>query len=168
MAFKTRRQHRYEFLRDRGFLKFEARELSKVSLKVPYFDILIQERYKLFVNALQEGWSKKQYIKKIKDEYETMNWIEKTPQGNIASKSAWNMFRANEDAHKQKYPTYESPWEKRKRSFRDFVDKTEDVIKKHYKDWIEQLDKSIANARTKADRERLQQQKANLQTWVKD
>src|SRR4030042_329548 len=138
---KTRRMTRYKFLRQSGFLKQEAFVLSKVPLRIPYFDVIIKERYKQLVEAIKTQ-SLAKFEKAIKQEYVDEGWIRKRRF------DVWMMFRAYEDRYRRKFPQYESPWERRRVALKDFVKSTESTINKHYRDWIKQLDVSIANAKT--------------------
>ena len=165
MPFRTRRQNRYLLLRNSGFLPYEAQTLSKVPLKVPYMDILIKERFKFKKQAIKDGWTKTKYELRIKDEYRVKGWTKKNRLGKLVA-DPWAMFRANEDVYKSKYPSYNSPWVKRQKSFRDFVSIVEKAVKGHYQTWIAELDQSIAKATGKR-KAQLEQQKKNLETWTK-
>jgi len=166
MAFKTRRQNRYEFLRHHGFLRFEAQTLSRTSLKVPYFDLLIKERSNLFAEAVERQQSLTQYEKQIKGIYKSNRWYKLSRSGKIVA-DPWAMYRDREDAHRQKHPQYTSPWEKRQKDFRGFVSKTEKNIKVNYRKWIDQLHESIARAKTPGQKAQFEKQVKNLEEWLK-
>lgn len=145
MAFKTRRQKRYELLRKSGFLPFEAQELSRIPVKVPYVDILIKQRYKELKEAVEKGLSKEQWRRKIIDRYNANDWFEVR---NPSRRSPHAMLREFEHTYKQQHPEYESPWKKRRRKFKDFVDTIEKELAEQPK----------LRAMTQETRKRMQQQ----------
>jgi len=118
MAFKTRRQHRYELLRSYGFLPFEAQALSNVPIKVPYMDSLIKQRYKELRKAVKDKLTKEQWHRKIIDRYKSHDWFE---VGKPTKYSPHAMLREFEHTYKQQHPEYESPWKKRRKKFVDFM-----------------------------------------------
>jgi hypothetical protein len=167
MAFRTRRQARYGFLRQHGFLRFEAQTLSKISLRVPYFDLLIKERAQLFAEAISKKQSPAKYEKQIKDLYRERRWYKLSRTGKKIVADPWAMYREKEDIHKSKYPQYTSPWEKRQKDFRDFVGKTEKKVKSMYLDWISQLRESIKKAPTPEKKAQFEQRIKNLEEWAR-
>lgn len=132
MAFKTRRQRRYDILRKSGFLPFEARTMSRVPFRVPYMDVMIKERFKGFDEALAKGVSRTGWEKIIKNFYIGNNWRKRTRLGRMKY-DPWQMLRDFESKFRAKHPEYESPWEKRRRSWRDFVNKLEKTYQKYPK-----------------------------------
>ena len=132
MAFKTRRQRRYDILRIAGFLPFEARELSRVPFKVPYMDVLIKERYKRFQEVTRAKWSWAGYERLIRAEYRDKNWQRQARAGRVRD-DVWAMLRAFEHAYRAKHPDYESPWQKRRRGWRKFLRQVEDEYLKYPK-----------------------------------
>lgn len=130
MAFRTRRQKRYENLRNNGFLPFEARVLSKVPRKVPYMPPLIANRAKLQVKAKKEEWSQKRYEDYIKKLYKDRGWLGLTRTGKVKY-DTWQMLRESEDRYRNKHPEYSSPWLKKQKVWRDFVAKFERTVEKY-------------------------------------
>jgi len=116
MAFKTRRQRRYELLRRAGFLKFEARDLSRVPLKVPYMAGIIKEHKKHYKQAIKEEWTLKAWENHYKKLYKDNDWLDSK-----SKLSAWSMLREYEHDYRQKHPQYDSPWQKKRKQFRDFI-----------------------------------------------
>ena len=124
MAFKTRRQRRYQILRLAGFLPFEARELSRVPFKVPYMDALVKQRHKRYESALGRKLSRAEYERQIKTIYFDSKWRKRTRTGKIKY-DVWAMLRDFENKYRAKNPQYESPWEKRRKAWKDFTKKLE-------------------------------------------
>ena len=123
MAFKTRRQKRYESLRKTGFAKFEAQALSKVPFAVPYMKDLIKSRLKEYKVAFKENWTLKRWEGTIKDKYQEGKWLDS--KGRL---SAWSMLRDYESQYRAKHPQYDSPWKKKRKDFRDFISTFEKKI----------------------------------------
>lgn len=128
--FRTRRQKRYSVERACGFLPFEARELSKVPFKTPYMDVLLKERYKRYQSALDRKLSRAEYERQIKTMYFDGKWRRRTRTGKIAY-DPWAMLRDFEDRYRAKNPDYSSPWEKRRKAWKDFVGKLERTYEKY-------------------------------------
>ena len=116
MAFKTRRQRRYEILRKAGFMRSEARDLSRVPLKVPYMKPLIDARAKEYKKAVKEEWTIGQWEDTLKKQYKSSGWL-----NSKGKSSAWAMLRDYEHAYRAKHPNYDSPWQKRRGQMRDFI-----------------------------------------------
>lgn len=118
--FKTKRQARYNTLKRLGFLPFEARALSKVSFKVPYMRGMIKDRRKALRDAVKLKWSKAEWKRMVlEDIYDARNYYNLR----TGKPDPWVMLRAWEDRFKEKYPEYESPWQKKKRVRKDFIEK---------------------------------------------
>lgn len=109
MAFKTRRQNRYNYLREHGFMPFEAKTLSARPLKLPYMKEMVKDRMKVVKQASKEGWTKKKYRATIYQMYDAKAW--KMDSGR---NSSWAMSHYYKDLHKAKHPDYKSPAPKRK------------------------------------------------------
>jgi len=129
MAFRTRRQERYVALRKKGFLKFEANDLSKVPFSTPYMKALISERNQKHNAASKRKISQTQWEQSIKLMYFDMKWRTKTKSGNIKY-DVWQMLREFEEQYKQKHPQYQSPWQKKRKGWKDFVSKVEKTLQK--------------------------------------
>jgi hypothetical protein len=130
MAYKTRRENRYAYLRRSGFTKFEARPLSKVPRKItPYFRATISERKTMMKKAQKMGVTAKQFENQIKELYRAQGWLRKNRVGKTVY-DPWQMFREAEDRHKAKHPEYDSPWEKRWRNWRQFQSKVEKTLER--------------------------------------
>jgi len=124
MAFRTRRQKQYTYLRDKGFLPFEAQALSKVPRKVPYMPSLVRSRSATFNRAKKENWSNTKYEKYIKAIYRRKGWTTLTRAGGETF-SPWAMLRDVEDRYKDKHPEYTSPWLRKQKQWRNFQSKYE-------------------------------------------
>lgn len=131
MAFRSRRQHRYLILRDTGFLKFEARELSKIPFNIPYMDTLIKERYKAAKDAARDKITERGWKKIITNMYFDKGFTKTDKKTGKKTPDAWQMFRDFEFKFKSKHPEYESPWEKRRKNWKDFVAKIEKTYDKY-------------------------------------
>jgi len=130
MAFRTRREKRYLNLRQSGFLRFEARAISKVSTRVcPYLRAMMKERHDLMRESQKMGRTLRQYEDSIKELYQTNKWLKRNRVGKIVA-DPWRMFREYEDKFKAKFPQYSSPWTKRWKNWRDFQAKIERTIKR--------------------------------------
>jgi len=134
MAFKSRRQNRYEKLRDSGFLPFEAKALSKVPPQTPYMKDMIIERIKTVKEYRAEG-KNNAFIKNQLKQYYVANDFLKHKTGKRATLDPWKMLRSWEDRFKNKTPEYTSPWQKRRKSWVDYTGKAERTLAKR-KGWI--------------------------------
>lgn len=130
MAFRTRRQNRYKVLRASGFLPFEAKELSRVAFRVPYMDVMIKERYKRYKAALDRKLSRAEYERQIKTMYFDSKWRRRTRTGRFKY-DPWAMLRDFEHTYRAKFPDYQSPWERRRKAWRNFVAKLEATYEKY-------------------------------------
>lgn len=130
MAFRTRRQNRYRVLRAVGFLPFERKELSNVPFKTPYFDALIKERHKRYQSAIDRKLSRAEYERQIKLLYFDNKWLSRTATGR-ARLDPWKMLKDFEHTYRLKHPEYESPWEKRRRAWKDFITKLDRTYEKY-------------------------------------
>jgi len=100
MAFKARRQHRYEALKDYGLLPFEARELSRLTfaeIRTPY----IRDFVRMRSNMADVAPSRAAYIRQIKEHYLRQVWG--IPSG------IWDWIRVYEKGYKKDHPDYETP-----------------------------------------------------------
>ena len=130
MAFRTRRQARYQKLRNSGFLPFESRALSRVPFKIcPYMRQLINDRQETVLEAKRAGAAKTQYENQIKGLYNKEKWL-KRDRINRAVADPWRMLRDYEDRWRQKQPSYTSPWEAKYRRWKDFYSKLERTMEK--------------------------------------
>jgi len=130
MAFKTRRQNRYQILRKTGFLPFESQELSRIPFKVPYMDVLIKQRHKRYESALARNMSRAEWERQLKTMYFDNKWRRRTRTGRIKY-DTWAMLRDFEEKYRAKNPAYESPWEKRRKDWKSFVGKLERTYEKY-------------------------------------
>jgi len=128
--FRTRRQHRYEVLRKIGCLKFEAFAWSKVPFRVPYMDELMKGRFRSFEKAMKEGKSNAEFNRGIKREYRDRGYLKRTRLGQLVG-DPWAYLRDFENRYRSKHPEYESPWQKRRKAFVDFIAKVERTIEKY-------------------------------------
>jgi len=145
MYFRTRRQRRYFKLRELGFLKGEAFHLSKVPFRVPYMDVLMRDRFRKLQEAVRAGKSRKQFEDEIRKWYVQNYYFRMTKRG--PRLDPWKMLRDFEHAYRKAHPEYTSPWEKRRRKFRDFMQKAEKTLQKYREQWIKELEENIKKAR---------------------
>jgi hypothetical protein len=110
MAFKTKRQNRYEYLREHGFMPFEAKTLSVRPLKLPYIKEMIRDRMQIVKQSNKENWTQKQFRATIYQLYNVRGW----KMAGSARNSAWAMSHYYEDINQAKHPDYKSPAPKRK------------------------------------------------------
>lgn len=101
MAFRTRRQRRFEALKGAGLLPFEAVELSRLTVaeirSTPYIKDFVRMR-----TAWAEGVpSKAEYVRQVRDHYRTQGW--EVPKG------IWDWIRVLEEKYKKDHPDYETP-----------------------------------------------------------
>lgn len=106
-------------------LKNEAFQLSKVPFSVPYMKPMVEDRLKDYRKALAQRITRSQYEKIIRDTYDKMGWIDS--KGNY---SPWSMLRDYQDRYRDKHPSYDSPWEKQRKSMKDFVKTLEKQLAK--------------------------------------
>ena len=131
MPYKTRRQTRYQRLRDCGFTPFEARPLSRVSQRVPYVLPLMQQRLAEYTRAIKRAKKQgipeqnfnKQWLTKIKKRYNMKGWKHRGDAW--SSTVVFRMFKESEKDYKLKHPEYDSPGEKRRKMWKDFIHKYE-------------------------------------------
>ena len=125
---KTRRQQRYTILRKAGWLPFEARPLSQVPIRtVPYMKGMIKERQDMFRKAKDMGTTIDRWRSQIKELY-IINKFVKVDKGGKRAANPWAFLRDYEDRWRAKNPSYESPWQKRRRSWRRFMEMVEKTI----------------------------------------
>lgn len=128
--YKTRREARYLARRKDGFLKFEARPLSRVNIKVcPYLDEMRRDRRGLILRARKQGQTLKQFEDSIRELYKVNKWVKRDKLGRVIC-DPWKMFRHYEDRYKDKNPQYTSPWVPRQKHYRDFQSRVERTILK--------------------------------------
>lgn len=138
MAYKTRRQKRYEVLLYVGSLKFEARALSRIPIKVPYMVPLIKERDVEYGRAIRrakrEGLSEEKFNREwqahIKRRYNAKGWKKKGEYWGTTV--AFRMLKSKEFDYRRKFPDYESPWEKRRKQWKDFIRRIEQEYEGKY------------------------------------
>ena len=130
MAYRTRRETRYMKLRNAGFLRFEARPLSKVPSKVcPYLRAMMEERRDWLRKEQKAGKTLKEYEAEIRELYRAKDWTKKNRVGKTVA-DPWKMLREFEDKWKDKQPQYTSPWQGRQKKWRDFQRMLEPTLKK--------------------------------------
>lgn len=131
MAMRPKRYGRYMYLRNAGFLPFEARALSTVPRKpVPYFREIIAERRKEFAKVKSGKMSWTAYEKKIHKMYSDNAFTKAT--ANRIVYDPWKFLRHREDEYIQKHPEYQSPWVKRRRAWVDFTRKADRTFERQY------------------------------------
>lgn len=136
--YKTRRQKRYEIEWYAGFVKFEARALSRIAFKVPYMLPLIKERDAEYDRAIKRakrvGMPESEFNRKwrnfIKRRYIMKGW--KRREERWGATVVFRMLKSKEFDYRRKYPDYTSPWEKRRKQFRDFIRRIEQEYEGKY------------------------------------
>ena len=126
--FKTRRQEHYVKLCNAGFLKFEAYPLSKVPWKTPYLQGLVRQRQRRLKDSVQAKITIRQYEDSIKALYRSNRWLKRNRVGKIVA-DPWRMLRDAEDKWKEQQATYESPWVRKYKDFRDFRARIERIMR---------------------------------------
>ena len=126
---RTRRQQRYIHCREMGLLPFEARPMSRIPPNVPYFKEMLTERRAMFRKAVQLKTSRRKWEDQIKELYRVNKWQRLNKAGKTIA-DPWSMLRDFEEKHRQKQPQYESPWEGRQRTWRDFLPKIERTLQR--------------------------------------
>lgn len=128
MAFRPRRQGRYNKLIARGLLPFEAREFSSVPFShAPFIKNIVRDRQRLLMGLRREaeimGWSKTHYMEEkrllIAYEYKDKGLIFiKSRRGIIRIKGRpdpWQLFRYYRDEAIRKGEWYETPRRRKKK-----------------------------------------------------
>ncbi len=142
MAFRQKREARYNDLRLVGFAKFEARALSKIPRSVPYLKDMAEKRaseYGAFKRRKSGDTSDKAWETFIVKRYIMKGWAKHHVRS--SKESAWEMLRHFEDKYKDDHPSYKSPWRTRQRDFRRAERKTEKAMQ------ISDLERKITEAR---------------------
>ena len=137
MPYKTRRQARYERLRNCGFTGFEARALSRVSPRVPYLLPMMKERNEEYDKAIKRAKRQgiaetdfnRQWLTHIKRQYVARGWKHRSDSWGVTV--AFRMLKAKEKDFKYRHPSYDSPWEKRQKQWRDFIAKIDKSYEKY-------------------------------------
>lgn len=124
--YKTRRQQRYEKLRNNGLLPREAQVLSKVPLNVPYIKKLITDRRQFVKKQLDNKKTPNQIEQMIRSDYYGRGMIVRDSLGR-PKLNVWGYLRKYEDEYKGKQPEYRSPSQKRYKKFVDFQRKFENM-----------------------------------------
>lgn len=127
MAYKTRREQRYRVLLYAGCPKWEARPLSRIPQKtIPYMKAFVNQRNeeyeKAWKRARKQGFSDEAFFKlwgkHIKFRYIAKGWKHKTDRWGATV--AFRMIKEVKDRYRNRKPEYESPWEKRRKRWREF------------------------------------------------
>jgi len=128
MAYKTRREQRYRVLLYAGCPKWEARPLSRIpqTKVIPYMKVFINQRIeeyeKAFKRARKQGISDAEFNKQwgthIKRRYIAMGW--KHRKDRWGATVAFRMIKEVKDRYRNRKPEYESPWEKRRKRWKEF------------------------------------------------
>lgn len=128
MAF-SRREKRYEILRKNGFLIFEAKELSKMPLNVPYFKDMVRERNRIRKQAVDKKWSREKFENSIRQLYTDKKYTKTDPWTLKTKYDPWKLLREWEDDYRGKNPDYIAPWQKRQQKWQNSRNKIENTLK---------------------------------------
>ena len=130
--YKTQRQRRYALVRDSGFSKPEAAELSKMTmaqLNTPYIKRMIAERSRLYSKAMAAELSEAEFHRRMK--------LKSHAKGHTKQRNGkrvpdiWAQLRDYEDDYKAKHPNWKSPFVKKLRDFVAFQSAFEKGRDKH-------------------------------------
>lgn len=119
MRYKSQRQKRYTKLKLAGFTMGEAKELSKVALtQVPYMKNLMRIRIAQVEEWQSKGFKTQQDIhRKIAEFYLEKGFVNrKTRKADV-----WALYRFVQKAFEFQYPSYVSPFRRKKRHFQPFT-----------------------------------------------
>lgn len=86
--------HRKMDALDQGLLPFESQAFIVVPLDVPYLRNLKRERRKLFMQAANEGWTRRKYEAAVLLQYEARGWWQ--PGTRIGKGDAFRMLKSYE------------------------------------------------------------------------
>jgi len=133
MAYKTRREQRYEVLLYVGCPKWEARPLSRIpqTKAAPYMKVFIDQRNAEYEKAIKvakrKGLTETQFNNwwgtHIKRRYIALGLKRKGDRWGATV--AFRMIKTVKDRYKDKRPDYESPWEGRRRRWKDVMAKVD-------------------------------------------
>ena len=124
--YKTVRAKRYEKLRFNGFLKFEARVISRLALsKMPYINDMIKGRRAEYDAkaklAKRKGWPEwrfeRWWITHIKLRFYGKKW-KLNKREKWGATVAFRMLKTFEREYKDRHPGYDSPEAKRRKKTR--------------------------------------------------
>ena len=136
--YKSRRAKRYEKVRVKGFLPWEARSLSNIPESVPYFKKMAEDRNREWSTFKRSKKMKgksfdeveRAFSRRIKSRYQAKGWWRGK---GLQASSVYSMFRSYEDQYAPNYPAYISPWQPKQKKFRDNVSMIEKWRKKRGK-----------------------------------
>jgi hypothetical protein len=116
------RQGRYEKLLDSGFTKWEARTLSTIPLtRVPYMKDLIRMR-----NIQIQEWYKNRELRSSSTRRDLnskiLNWYQQKgfTRPGTTQPDVWKLLRSIEQEFGYKYPSYVSPFRRKRQDFISF------------------------------------------------
>lgn len=131
---RTRRYERYEKLRQSYFLPFEARWLSRVPFSLcPYMREILRDRRELRVRSRSEAkaqgkvltsWDWEKIIKRL---YDRSGWC-RLDRKDHRMYDPYRLLKDYEERYRAKKPEYESPWERRGRKWKDFIEHYERTV----------------------------------------
>lgn len=101
MAFKSRRQARYNRLKDYGLLPFEAVELSRLTwaeMKTPY----IKDFVRIRTSWAERVPSYAEYVRQVREHYARQGWT-------FSRVGFWNWIKVLEEMYKKDHPDYDTP-----------------------------------------------------------
>lgn len=108
------------------FLPFEARTLSRISLRVPYMKPLIKDRIRDYESFIAAGGTDLKFKQHIIQRYKDNNW--KHDKDFWTDTVVFRMLKAVEKDYRFKNKQYESPWQKNKKikdlQFQNKLDRT--------------------------------------------
>ena len=118
-------------LRTAGFAEFEAEALKIVPIKsTPYWKAMIRQRNQEYSDWRRAGKTEAAWLQHIIETYRRNSWFKRDWAGTPLA-DPFAMLRQAEDAHKARFPAYNSPWQKRSRrlSSAEFREKARRTIK---------------------------------------
>jgi len=132
MAFRVRRQARYNKLIRQHFLPFEARALSRLKSNNPFLKELRADRVNTFKQSVKQyqiqgfRFSKTEWKRIITETYKMRGWTETKDPSKL---SPWAMYNYFVEQYRNKYPDWESQYEKHQLSRQDFKPKIDGMRK---------------------------------------
>lgn len=160
------RQRKYDALISAGFFPPEATEFSRTSrsgMRAPYFRRMVKSRRRTLDNSIRYEWTRAQYEAHIKKMYVENGFLKQDKLGRIRI-DPWQLLRYHEEVAYRRGEEFESPWRVRIR--RKGVKKRE-VKRTTRKDallsWIKQLDANIERTENERRKQKLIEQRKNLQ-----
>jgi hypothetical protein len=89
--------------------------------------MMLADRRDLIRKARSLKTTPAKFESQIKELYRVNRWLKTNKAGKMVAEP-WEMLRDFGDRWRNKYPQYDSPWEKRQRNWRDFQARIEKTL----------------------------------------